>query len=1130
MKSCHLILAFISFCLILYEGALAQKPPITSIIFDTAGVETFEPTLKFRGISGSGDIRVFPSIWHQSEESIAINPYNLNNLLIGANVVFSDSVKEQGYYYSFNSGSNWAGDDSLPGTLYQNSDPAVAFDANGNAYFNYLSGRGIYDTAWVRVKKSLDGGINWLPRVTIPNAYWTDKNHMAIDVTKSPYRNNIYIAYFDYQNFPDPMTINISRSTDGGSSFSEPLNISENTALFMSQGVNLSIGPNGEVYAVWAIYDDLDNLVENALGFNKSLNGGADWEDPDRFLEINGIRDLWKHKNNLGNEIRVFSWPSMAVDTSGGIWNGHIYVVWADSMYGDPDILMIKSTDGGETWQEIIRVNDDPIGNGIDQWFPWIDVNPYGVINVVYYDSRNDPANMMTDVWVAQSSDGGETLTNFRISDTASTIPPIIPDNYYWGDYIGITSKAVETYPCWHAVSSSGVYQVYIDKLNTYQADLLALAHSNKSMDANATFSNSARHLVKGAGYLHQVFSSGGEIFYRRSPDDGQSWDETEKITTGNGDNLNASMAYYEWIPDEIIKRTLAVVWERKINNNEYEVWYSTGSAENINWSEPERLAAVTISSTQAGAMPVIDFMNYGEGRIVVVYCSNDGLYYRYLDLSGASWSNPALIFSSNRVRYPCLSGGGNFLSLVYDLRQVDGVFSRIYDGEDWSASTLVASQGITGTKYNRTPSITVDPNGNLLAACRGQIFEDELDPYYSIVFSFGYSDNTWSDWFEVFEHEPGLTSYSPSISYHNIGDYGIDIVYGTTADKVRLIRYDGRNWYQVDDNFSGKWPNITEEGIQSGDPIYCRTNPAGPPYLVEMENIETESMRFGKPSKPVALTDLLRKRRAVISHKQSNAFLVLDVEPLTIQNTTGEQTLLPFKKHQIQQPANISLTNLGDYLGSDSAALPANVQSLNLQWHATVSSGTDSSGTPYSNIFQGKYQLFLNIIDVNNPGNSIVNNITNQQTVTLNIQGFAGRTVIIKPGIQLSNISLTALNFNAGDVYLPVSVTPKEQTAQTYRNLIPATIMLNSNYPNPFNSVTIIHYQLPASERVELTIYNLLGQKVKTLVSGLKPAGQHRVTWDGRDDAGREVASGVYIYRLQAGSYTAVRKMLLLR
>ncbi len=88
----------------------------------------------------------------------------------------------------------------------------------------------------------------------------------------------------------------------------------------------------------------------------------------------------------------------------------------------------------------------------------------------------------------------------------------------------------------------------------------------------------------------------------------------------------------------------------------------------------------------------------------------------------------------------------------------------------------------------------------------------------------------------------------------------------------------------------------------------------------------------------------------------------------------------------------------------------------------------------------------------------------------------------------------------------------------------------LFQNYPNPFNPATTISYQLPVSTEVELTIYNLLGQQTRTLVSSKQPAGAYQLEWDGRDNAGSEVASGIYVYRLKTDDFTRSRKMLLLR
>jgi hypothetical protein len=90
-----------------------------------------------------------------------------------------------------------------------------------------------------------------------------------------------------------------------------------------------------------------------------------------------------------------------------------------------------------------------------------------------------------------------------------------------------------------------------------------------------------------------------------------------------------------------------------------------------------------------------------------------------------------------------------------------------------------------------------------------------------------------------------------------------------------------------------------------------------------------------------------------------------------------------------------------------------------------------------------------------------------------------------------------------------------------------PATFDLSQNYPNPFNPTTNIRYQLPQTVNVTLVIYNMLGQEVRKLVNGEQPAGYHTVVWDGRDKAGRPVPSGVYYYRLQAGSFTETKKMV---
>jgi flagellar hook assembly protein FlgD len=94
----------------------------------------------------------------------------------------------------------------------------------------------------------------------------------------------------------------------------------------------------------------------------------------------------------------------------------------------------------------------------------------------------------------------------------------------------------------------------------------------------------------------------------------------------------------------------------------------------------------------------------------------------------------------------------------------------------------------------------------------------------------------------------------------------------------------------------------------------------------------------------------------------------------------------------------------------------------------------------------------------------------------------------------------------------------------------LPKAFSLSQNYPNPFNPETVIKYALPEDCPVELTVYNILGQKVKTLVDEHQSAGYRMVHWNGRDDEGNEIASGLYFYKIETPEYSDTKKMVLLR
>ena len=100
--------------------------------------------------------------------------------------------------------------------------------------------------------------------------------------------------------------------------------------------------------------------------------------------------------------------------------------------------------------------------------------------------------------------------------------------------------------------------------------------------------------------------------------------------------------------------------------------------------------------------------------------------------------------------------------------------------------------------------------------------------------------------------------------------------------------------------------------------------------------------------------------------------------------------------------------------------------------------------------------------------------------------------------------------------------------TAVAVETATPTAFTLGANYPNPFNPATTIPLAVPAgAKNVDLTIYNVLGQPLRQVWTGPLPAGEHQLTWDGRDAQGRPVATGVYVYRLQVDEQTRTRKMV---
>lgn len=215
----------------------------------------------------------------------------------------------------------------------------------------------------------------------------------------------------------------------------------------------------------------------------------------------------------------------------------------------------------------------------------------------------------------------------------------------------------------------------------------------------------------------------------------------------------------------------------------------------------------------------------------------------------------------------------------------------------------------------------------------------------------------------------------------------------------------------------------------------------------------------------------------------------------------------------------------------------PFNTSTVYAGTHIGLFKTTDG-GELWSKINNGPVGLEVTSIAFHPSNSNIICVGTEQAGVFLSNDGGENWS-IVNQGLTALDVGDLAFDATGGLIYAAVRgggvfrgsyiTTSIEEDSLIVSN-VPQLYSLNQNYPNPFNSITRIHYQLPLASSVEFVIYNTLGQKIRTLVTIYQNAGFHYVQWNGRNDTGIQVSSGLYLYRLKAGNFMQTKKMLLMR
>ena len=441
--------------------------------------------LRYDGLSDATTAACSSGRRSQNEPSVAVDPSDPRIVVAGSNDYCAQIVNGDvwtGYYRSTNGGATWSNslvpgypaDTSAAGTASPvhgacgaAGDPTQAFDRQGRLFYaficfnrtgpvngsvyaaRYLDHGAAYDRT-VLIKRGTPSGL-------FLTGLFQDKINLAVDQTAGPASGNVYVAWSQYDGFAPNNAVLFSRSTDHGVSFSRAIRVTSVEHGTASFG-DLAVGPDGAVYLTYLTYPSSSRPTWD-IWLAKSADAGLSFASPLHVATIqafdsnqfsgSGAADCGDGPSACPSGFtfsRFFSSSAVAADSSG------VHVVYsAETAAGQAKIFARNSRDG-MTWSSAPMALDTvPVGH---QWYPDI-ASAEGVLTVVFYDSRSDPAYSparppgntaqgknsgdVVQTFVARSRDGGRSWSEERVTTAGSNFGWETHGSRrvgFWGDYL----------------------------------------------------------------------------------------------------------------------------------------------------------------------------------------------------------------------------------------------------------------------------------------------------------------------------------------------------------------------------------------------------------------------------------------------------------------------------------------------------------------------------------------------------------------------------------------------------------------------------------------------------------------------------------------------------------------------
>jgi hypothetical protein len=393
-----------------------------------------------------------------TEPSMASNPSNPNNI-VAAWMKLSGFTLAIGTSYSTDGGTTWSAPTTIPHLHpgFTSADVSLTFNNAGTVYMSYIDYYPTQDSGFVMCTKSINGGLSWTPPVKVISGFESpdlpiDRPWIAVDNSGGAFNGKLYIVSKSVDIGAMPHHIWMKASSDGGTTWSPiklvddsiPINLVSN-----AMGVP-TVGADGSVYIAYISYNPSQNPFPRVICL-KSTDGGSSF-----------IPKLIAYPASGSAITDTLYQGSYVISANPSNANNLVYT-FTDQRNGDPDILSVRSNNGGLTWSSPpVRVNDDIVGNGVGQDMCWAGFSSTGKYGVAWRDRRNTGGTSSSsfEIYGTVSTDGGAT---FKPNQNMSSAPSPFINIQKGNDFIGVCLDDNNLYSDWCDLRTSNT-EIFFNK------------------------------------------------------------------------------------------------------------------------------------------------------------------------------------------------------------------------------------------------------------------------------------------------------------------------------------------------------------------------------------------------------------------------------------------------------------------------------------------------------------------------------------------------------------------------------------------------------------------------------------------------------------------------------------------